>query len=373
MEKIKVALVHDWLTGRRGGEKVLEVLAEIFPQAPIYTLFHFRGSQIPALENRKIYSSFLQRAPWLRRYYRFYLPLFPLAIELFNLQEYDLVLSSSHCVAKGVIPRPGAIHVAYIHSPMRYAWNQYYAYFDPRRLSLFERWLIPPLIHYLRLWDVTSSARVDYFVANSINVAKRIERYYYRRAEVIYPPVDTDFFVPSQDTSRDNYFLIVSALVPYKRIELAIEAFNRWPKPLLIIGQGPEEKKLRKMASSHIKFLKNVKDEELRTLYQRAQGFILPGEEDFGIATVEAQACGTPVIAFGRGGSLETVIPEVTGVLFEEPTVEALLEALDKFERLSFNRAAIRQQAEKFSRPIFRHKMIDFLNRIWKREGENFD
>ncbi|MCX7973361.1 MAG: glycosyltransferase [Candidatus Aminicenantes bacterium] len=366
---MKVALVHDWLTGRRGGEKVLEALAEIFPQAPIYTLFHFSGSQIMEIEKRKIYTSFLQKAPFLHRYYRFYLPLFPLAIELFNLQEYDLVISSSHCVAKGIIPRPGALHIAYIHSPMRYAWNQYYAYFSSQRLSLFKRFLIPPQIHYLRLWDVSSSARVDYFIANSVNVAKRIERYYRRPAEVIYPPVDTDFFVPSKTDSRDDYFLIVSALVPYKKIELAIEAFNRLNKPLLVIGQGPEEKRLKKLASSNIRFLKNLSDEELRSFYQRARGFILPGEEDFGIATVEAQACGTPVVAFGRGGSLETVLPEITGLLFEEPTVEALLETLDKFSRLPFNRTAIRQQAEKFSRSAFRNKMINFLNQVWKKGG----
>lgn len=369
MDKIKVALVHDWLTGRRGGEKVLEVLAEIFPQAPIYTLFHFPKSQIPEIEKRKIYTSFLQKAPFLRRYYRFYLPLFPLAIELFDLQDYDLIISSSHCVAKGIIARPEALHVAYIHSPMRYAWNQYHAYFSPERLSLFQRLLIPPQIHYLRLWDVASSARVDYFVANSVNVARRIERYYHRSAEVIYPPVDTEFFQPSPDNSRDNYFLIVSALVPYKKIDLAIKAFNRLSWPLVIIGQGPEEKKLKRLAGPRIKFLKNIHDEDLRYFYQRARAFILPGEEDFGIATVEAQACGTPVIALARGGSRETVLPDITGVLFEEPTVESLLEALDKFNQLPFNKAAIRQHAEKFSRHIFRDKMVDLINRVWLKDG----
>lgn len=369
MDKINVALVHDWLTGRRGGEKVLEVLADIFPQAPIYTLFHFSNSQIPEIERRKIYTSFLQRAPFLRRYYRFYLPLFPLAIELFDLQAYDLVISSSHCVAKGIIPRPGALHVAYVHSPMRYAWNQYHAYFSPRRLSFFQRLLIPPQIHYLRLWDVASSDRVDYFVANSINVARRIERYYHRQAEVIYPPVDTEFFHPSADNFRDNYFLIVSALVPYKKIELAIEAFNRLNWPLVIIGQGPEEKKLRRLAGPSIKFLKNISDNDLRYFYQRARAFILPGEEDFGIATVEAQSCGTPVIAFSQGGAKETVLPNITGVLFEEPTVEALLEALDKFNRLPFNKAAIRQHAENFSRCNFRDKMLELINWIWQKHG----
>jgi len=372
MEKIKVALVHDWLTGRRGGEKVLEVLAEIFPQAPIYTLFHFPNSQLPEIEKKEIHTSFLQRAPFIRRFYRYYLPLFPLAIELFDLQAYDLIISSSHCVAKGIIARPESLHVAYIHSPMRYAWNQYHAYFSPQRLSLLKRLLIPPQIHYLRLWDVASSARVDYFVANSLHVARRIERYYRRQAEVIYPPADTEFFFPAADNSKEDYFLIVSALVPYKRIDLAIEAFNRLGWSLVIIGQGPEEKKLKRLAGPSIRFLKNVSDEELRCYYQRARGFILPGEEDFGLATVEAQACGTPVVAYGRGGSAEIVLPEVTGILFEELTVESLLEALDKFTRLPFNKAAIRQQAEKFSRHIFRNKMIDLINRLWLNHRGKF-
>jgi len=367
MRKVKTALIHDWLTGRRGGEKVLEVLAELFPEAPIYTLFHFPHSQVPEIEKRTIKTSFLQRLPWLRRRYRFYLPLFPLAIELFNLQEYDLIISSSHCVAKGAIPKPGALHVSYVHSPMRYAWNQYHAYFSAERLSFISRLLIPPQIHYLRLWDVTSAARVDYFIANSQHVGQRIARYYHRKAEVIYPPVDTTFFVPADSEAREDYFLIVSALVPYKKIDLAIQAFNRLQWPLLIIGQGPEERRLRRLAKSNITFLKNVSDEKLRKAYQRARAFVLPGEEDFGLATVEAQACGTPVIALGRGGSLETVRPEETGVLFPEASVEALLEALDKFERLPFNKSAIRHHAEKFSREVFREKMTQFLAQAWEK------
>ncbi len=248
MENVKVALVHDWLTGQRGGEKVLEVLAEVFPKAPIYTLFHFKGSQREDIERRVIRTSFLQGMPFLRKKYRSYLPLFPLAVEMFDLQDYDLVVSTSHCVAKGVIPRPDALHVSYIHSPMRYAWNLYFSYFSPARLSPFSRFLIPPVVHGLRTWDVASSARVDHFVANSANVARRIERYYRREADIIHPPADTDFYTPDESLPAGDFFLIVSALVPYKRIDLAVEAFNRTGAPLRIVGTGPEYKALKRRA-----------------------------------------------------------------------------------------------------------------------------
>lgn len=365
MEKLRVALIHDWLTGQRGGEKVLEVLAEIFPDAPIYTLFHFPGSQADAIENRKIVTSFLQRFPLAKRHYRSYLPLFPLAAELFDLEDYDLIISSSHCVAKGVIPRPDALHISYIHSPVRYAWNQYFAYFASQKLSFFSRLAIPPVIHYLRIWDESSSSRVDHFVANSRNVAKRIEKYYRRQAEVIYPPVDTEFFQPAELNTED-YFLIVSALVPYKKIDLAVEVFNRTRLPLKIVGQGPEYKYLRKRAFSNIEFIGPVSQEDLLHLYQNAKAYIMPGEEDFGITSLEAQACGVPVIALGRGGATETVIPEKTGLFFEETKVESLLAALDKLQGFEFNKTAIRANALNFSREIFREKMVSCIEKKWE-------
>jgi len=364
MDNVKVALVHDWLTGQRGGEKVLEVLAEIFPEAPIYTLFHFPGSQVSAIENRDIRTSFLQGWPFLRKRYRSYLALFPLAAELFDLQEYDLVISSSHCVAKGVIPRPDALHISYVHSPVRYAWSQYPAYFSPRQLSGFSRIFIPPIIHYLRMWDVSASARVDHFVANSRNVGRRIEKYYRRRADVIHPPADTDFFQPSP-ASPEDYFLVVSALVPYKRIDLAIRVFNRRGARLKIVGQGPEERKLRKIAGPHTEFLGAVDPTSLLRLFQSARALILPGEEDFGITALEAQACGTPVIAYGRGGALETVIPGKSGLFFPELKVESLLAALDKFQGLEFNKPDIRSQAASFSRDIFKEKLQAYIRRKW--------
>ncbi len=369
MENAKVALVHDWLTGQRGGEKVLEVLAEIFPKAPIYTLFHVKSSQHPDIEKRVIRTSFLQRMPFLEKKYRSYLPLFPMAIEMFDLQEYDLVVSTSHCVAKGAIPAPDALHVCYIHSPMRYAWNLYFSYFAPERLSPFSRWLIPPIIHRLRTWDAVSAARVDRFVANSANVARRVGKYYRREAGVIPPPVDTEFYKPDGSVPRGDYHLVVSALVPYKRIDLAIEAFNRTGEPLKIVGVGPEYPALRKGARANVEFLGAVEAGDLRRLYQGAAAFLLPGEEDFGIATLEAQACGTPVIAYGRGGSLETVVPAETGLLFEEPTVVGLLGALDKFRTFACNRETIRSNAMRFSREMFKEGISSYIRKAWSERG----
>jgi glycosyltransferase involved in cell wall biosynthesis len=366
MEYLRVALVHDWLTGQRGGEKVLEALAELFPRAPIFTLFHFPGSQSASIEERDIRTSFLQKMPFLRGRYRSYLPLFPLAVEQFDLQDFDLVVSSSHCVAKGAIPSAEALHVAYIHSPVRYAWNQYFAYFGPGKTGPFGRWLVPPILHRLRVWDVTSSARVDWFIANSRAVARRVEKYYRRAAEVIHPPVDTDFFtLPPSEPDRTS-FLIVSALVPYKLIDRAVVAFRRGTRRLRIVGDGPDYRALRKMAGPNVDFLGPVSGADLRALYQDAAALLLPGEEDFGIAPLEAQACGTPVVAFGRGGALETVIPGETGLLYDLPTPDALAAALDKFETLSFNKHSLRSHALGFSRAVFKEKLTASLGREWR-------
>ncbi|MBN1222367.1 MAG: glycosyltransferase [Candidatus Aminicenantes bacterium] len=363
METPKVALVHDWLTGQRGGEKVLEVFAEIFPTAPIYTLFHFQGSQAADIEKRLIHTSFIQRLPLLKKRYRFYLPLFPLAVELFDFQEYDMIVSTSHCAAKGAIPNPDALHICYVHSPMRYAWNQYFSYFAPDKLGFFARRVIPPVMHRLRIWDESSSHRVDHFVANSRSVAARIQKYYRRAADVIHPPVDTDLFYPGEKV--DDYFLIVSALVPYKKIDLAVRVFNQNGLPLRIVGQGPDYKGLKRMAKSNIRFMGALSYEELRRCYQEARALIMPGEEDFGINALESQACGVPVIAYGRGGATETVIPEETGLLFSELSVAGLLAVLDKFPNITFNKKTIRANALNFSRDTFKRKALSFFNTKW--------
>lgn len=366
MKNARAVLVHDWLTGRRGGEKVLEVLAEIFPAAPIYTLFHFPGSQIPEIESRTIRTSFLQRMPLLRGHYRHYLPLFPLAAELFDLQSFDLIVSSSHCTAKGVIPGPDSLHVSYVHSPVRYAWNQYSAYFGPGKLGPFTRFAVPPLIHGLRTWDTASSARVDRFIANSRAVARRIEKYYRRTAEVVHPPVDTEFFTPPDSEPERKYFLAVTALVPYKRIDLAVAACNLRGYPLKVVGDGPEYRALRKAAGPTIEFLGPVAGADLRRLYREAAAYLMPGEEDFGISAVEAQACGTPVVALGRGGVLETVRPGETGLYFAEATPADLAGALDKCRSMTFNNASLRAHALSFSRGVFREKMETRLAEMWR-------
>ncbi len=365
MEKVRVALVHDWLTGQRGGEKVLEVLAEIFPGAPIFTLFHFPGSQAESVEERDIRTSFIQRLPFLKKRYRTYLPLFPLAAELFDLADYDLVVSSSHCVAKGVIPSPDSLHLSYVHSPVRYAWNQYSAYFSPADLSLISRLFIPRVIHRLRIWDVSSSARVDHFIANSGNVARRIGRYYRREADVIHPPADTEFFTLPEFEPDRRYFLVVSALVPYKRIGLAVEVFNETGEPLKIVGTGPDLRKLRKRAGPNIEFLGQVPADRLRDLYRGALALLMPGEEDFGICAVESQACGTPVIAYGRGGALESVIRDETGVFFSDLTPAGLRGALDNFRGVKFNKSSLRANAMRFSRSLFKQKLAAYVEDKW--------
>ncbi|MEM7048823.1 MAG: glycosyltransferase [Acidobacteriota bacterium] len=349
----RVALVHDWLTGMRGGEKVLEALAALFPEAPIYTLFHFPGSVSEALESHPIHTSFLQRAPGLRRHYRRFLPLFPAAIEDLDLAPYDLVISSSHCVAKGIVPAPDALHLCYCHTPMRYAWDQEHAYF-PRRRGLTAR-LRGLALTRLRTWDVASAPRVDAYFANSTFVARRIRRYYGREAEILHPPVDVDFYrLPPEAPGERPYALVVTALAPYKRVDLAITACQRLGLDLEIIGTGPELDRLRTLAGSNTRFLGRVPAETLRAKLQGARCLVQPGIEDFGIAPVEALACGTPVVALGRGGVLDIVENGVHGVLYEPPDdAEALAAAIDKSSRIRFNTLNLRARAEAFSTVVF--------------------
>ena len=363
---MRVALIHDWLTGMRGGERCLEVFCELFPGATLYTLFHFRGSCSPRIESMNIRTSFLQRAPGLRRYYRRLLPLFPLAVESFDLRGYDLVLSSSHCVAKGAIPPPGTRHIAYIHTPMRYAWDMAPEYFG--RAGRVARWASAPILNYLRVWDTASSARVDHFVANSRHVALRIGRYYRRRATVIHPPVETGRFAVSREDR--GYYLIVSALVPYKRVDVAVEAFNRLRIPLRIVGQGPEARRLQRMAQRHVAFLGWQDDEALAEHYAGCRALVFPGVEDFGIVPLEAMAAGKPVIAYAAGGVLESVVPpgdphgrSPTGLLYRSPTPEGLMEAVQRFEKGTerFDPEAIRAHAQRFDRRVFKEAIRRFV------------
>ena len=347
---MSVALVHDWLTGMRGGEKVLECLCELFPDADLFTLIHVAGSVSPEIERHRITTSFVQHLPMANRQYRRYLPLFPRAIEALDLRGHDFVISSSHCAAKSVIAPAGVRHLCYCHSPMRYAWDQFDAYFGPGRVgAVASRLVYRPMLTRLARWDAATAARVDRFVANSQYVAGRIRRYYNRGATIVYPPVDTVFYHPLDD-ARDGHFLIVSALVPYKRIDLAMAACERVGARLRVVGDGPERARLEAAAGPDVEFLGRLTDEQIRDEYRRAAAVLLPGEEDFGIVPVEAQACGTPVVALARGGVLETVRNDDTGVLFSEPDVDAMAAALDRVASLTFDRARIRAHAERFSR-----------------------
>jgi glycosyltransferase involved in cell wall biosynthesis len=346
----RVALVHDWLTGMRGGEKVLEVLCELFPSADIFTLFHVPGSVSATIERHPIHTSLIQWMPFASAHYRRYLPLFPFAIEHLDLDGHDLVISSSHCVAKSVIRPGGARHLCYCLSPMRYAWDQFDAYFGPERVgATTSRWLYRPVMARMARWDRATAGRADRFVAISRYVAGRIRRYYNREASIVYPPVDTVFYCPAA-VPAERHFLIVSALVPYKRIDLAIEACRRQGAMLRIIGDGPERGRLERQAGQSAVFLGSRSNEEIRDEYRRACAVLLPGEEDFGIVPVEAQACGRPVVAYGRGGACETVIDGETGVLFTEASAHSLADALDRVARTSFDPGRLRRHAERFSR-----------------------
>ncbi|HTQ80848.1 MAG TPA: glycosyltransferase [Thermoanaerobaculia bacterium] len=362
---MSVALVHDWLTGMRGGEKVLEHLCALYPRAPIHTLFHFPGSVSRAIESHPIHTSFLNRAPGIERHYRRYLPLFPIAIEEFDFQGFDLILSSSHCVAKGVIAPPGTFHVCYCHTPMRYAWDQEHAYF-PRRTGLAAH-LRSLTLSALRTWDAASASRVDRFVANSSFVAERIRRYYGRDAEVAHPPVDVDFFTPGEAGPAEahaGYGLMVSALAPYKRLELGIAACERAGLPLYIVGEGPEHARLAALAGPKTHLLGRVSAERLRDLYRGALCLLQPGIEDFGIACVEALACGTPVAAVARGGVLDIVDDGVHGALYpEDAGVDGLVTAIDKTRQIRSNQPVLRQRAERFSAQRFVERLSSLVTR----------
>jgi len=351
----RIAFVHDWLTGMRGGEKVLEVMCERFPEAELFTLVHIPGTVSRVIEQRPIHTSFIQRLPWVRRFYRHYLPLFPLAISRWDFDRFDLVVSVSHCCVKSVPAPHGGRHLCYCLTPMRYGWDQFDAYFGPERLGRVGSAVMRPVMRTMAEWDRRTADRPNRYVAISHYVAGRIGRYYNRGASVVYPPVDTAFFTPDPDPARETtrYALIVSALVPYKRIDLAIDACRLARIPLRIVGEGPERAALEARAAGSATFHGRLDDGALRTLYQQAAVVVLPGEEDFGIAPLEAQACGRPVVALGRGGALETVIDGETGALVSESSAAAFATAISAVVSRPFDAAAIRRHAEQFGRERF--------------------
>ena len=370
---MRIALVHDWLTGMRGGEKVLSLLCGLLPEADVLTLVHVRGSCDRRIERMRIRTSFLDDLPAVGRYYRFLLPLMPLAIEAFSAEPYDLVISSSHCVAKGVICPPRALHVCYCYTPMRYVWAQAAAYQSAAGLAGMGLLAFRKL---LRTWDGRSAARVSHFIAISRTVADRIRRTYRRDAQVIYPPVNTTFYTPD-GRSPEDFYLMVTALVPYKRVDQAIEAFNRLGRPLCIIGSGPQRKRLAASAGPNVTFLGWQSDDVLRDHYRRCRALIFPGEEDFGIIPVEAMACGAPVIAFGAGGATETVLdaaagpPGPTGLLYTPQTPDALADAVLRFERHAdaFEPARLRNWAVRFGERRFLDEFARAVGALAARRG----
>ncbi|MCX7045181.1 MAG: glycosyltransferase [Candidatus Sumerlaeota bacterium] len=420
MSAPRIALVHDWLNGMRGGEKVLEVFCELFPKATLFTLFHEPEKLSPLLRGMDTRVSAWNRYAFLRKRYRHLLPLLPRLIEQFDFTGFDLIISTSHCVAKGAIPRGGAKHLSYVFSPMRYVWDLYETYQE--RASLPARMGLAFFRGRLQRWDVASSARVTHFIADSQNIANKIKKIYHRDAEVIYPPVDCDFFgvrdsgfgtrcsgfgtrdselnapdsgtpiekmiaaspepqVPSPEpriqspesrtpnpepqVPTPDYYLVCSAMVPYKRLDIAIASCRRLGRRLIVAGQGPERERLMQLAGEGIEFTEGwIGDEQLRELYCNCRALLFPGEEDFGIIPLEAMACGRPVIALRKGGAMETVVEGKTGLFFDDQTPESLMAAIQRFEGMAFSPAAARARAEEFSRPLCRARLAEAVERI---------
>lgn len=372
---MRVAIVHDWLVTYAGAERVLGQLIQVFPEADLFSVVDFLSDADRAqLLNKRAKTTFIQRLPGAQAKYRSYLPLMPLAIEQLDLSAYDLVISSSHAVAKGVLTGPDQVHVSYVHSPIRYAWDMQHQYLRESGLDRgLKSWAARWLLHRIRLWDSRTANGVDHFICNSSFIARRISKTYGRNAEVIHPPVDVDSF--SLSTEKEDFYFTASRLVPYKRIDVIVEAFSQTPnRRLVVVGDGPEMSKIRSKAAANIQMLGYQPDGVLRDLMERANAFVFAAEEDFGIVPVEAQACGTPVIAFGKGGALETVVGEgqsPTGVFFAEQSASSIIDAVDVFEmkRDFYLPEACRANAERFSALAFRNRFLSSVNQVLAAHG----
>ena len=370
MTNPKTVLVHEWLVNYAGSEKCVESFTNIWKDVDVYTLVDFLDDDLRniILKGKQAHTSFIQHLPYAKTQHRKYLPLFPMAIESFNLKYYDLIFSSSHAVAKGVRTRKDQLHICYCHSPMRYAWDDADYYLQEANLTSGLKGIISKVVlKYLRKWDIKSANNVNYFIANSNHIAKKIKRIYNRDADVIYPPVDTQKF--SLVTEKDDFYLTASRLVPYKRIDLIVDAFaNMLDKKLVVIGSGPEKDKILSKATPNVDVMGYQDFESLKSYMQKAKAFVFAAEEDFGIIVVEAMACGTPVIALNKGGAAESVINGETGILFPEQTVESIIEAVKSFEPISdsINYTEIRRHSEKFSRKTFEEKIKDYVDDKYK-------
>ncbi len=361
---MKIALLHDWIIDIAGSENVFKAICQLFPNADIYTIIYDRNSlKKLGIENRNVYSSIVQKFPFLKKFYRHYFFIYPIIVEQFDLSKYDLIISSSHAFIKGVLKHSYQIHICYCHTPIRYAWDLYFEYM--KSLNPILKLLAIYFFHKIRIWDYVISQRVDYFIANSNYVARRIKAIYNKDAYVIHPPVDVEKFEISKD--RENYYITIGRFVPYKKFDIIVRAFSKMrDKKLIIIGDGPDFNKVKKIASSNVELLGYQSFENLKKYLSKAKAFVYMADEDFGISVVEAQACGIPVIAYKKGGVLETVIENKTGIFFNEQSEDSLISAINKFESIEdkFDSYEIRKYAEQFSINVFKEKFIKFLNSI---------
>ncbi|WP_169779525.1 glycosyltransferase family 4 protein [Campylobacter curvus] len=370
---MKKALIHDWFSVYAGAEKCVESFTNIWDDFEIFSLIDFlderdRGA---VLKGKRAHTSFIQNLPFAKSKYRNYLPLFPFAIERFDLSEFDLVLSSSHAVAKGVLTNANQLHISYVHTPIRYAWDLYHQYLKESGLERGLKGLLAKyFLHKIRIWDASCANRVDHYIANSRYVARRIKKIYGKDSAVIYPPVDTAKFELKE--RKDDFYLTASRMVPYKKIDLVVDAFSKSGKRLVVIGDGPDMAKVKSKATKNIEILGYQNDDVMRETMQRAKAFVFAAEEDFGITPVEAQACGTPVICLGKGGAKETIVDMVTGVHFNEQNLPNLLDAVDKFEKNIeiFEPSKIRLHALKFSKERFEREIKEFVEEKYKNFKE---
>jgi len=365
---MRIALVHDYLVQYGGAERVLECFCELFPHAPIYTLIYNKDSMHGKFADKNIRTSFLQKIPFAKKRHRVFPGLMPMAIEQFDFSKYDIVLSDSSSYAKGIITKPKTLHICYMHTPMRYAWDDCQKYTSDFYFPSFVKKMIPFFMNYIRLWDRTSVERVDHLIANSNFVAKRIKKYYKKEALVIHPPVDIERFHIGK--GEGGYFLMVGRLLAYKRFDIAVRAFNDLGLPLKIISRGPEMKRLKKMAKKNIEFLGRVSDDDLAKYYADCKAFVFPQEEDFGIVAIEAMAAGRPVVAFRGGDIPEHIEEDKMGVFFDEQNPESLKEAVKKVQFMSFDSHYIREQSKKFDRELFKAKIMEYIKSEISRKNK---
>lgn len=368
---MKIAIAYDYMTQMGGGERVIQALHEIFPDAPIYTVVYCPETMSDDFRKMDIRTSFVNRLPLSHKKFELYIPLFAFGMEQFDFREYDVVLSVSTMVAKGVVTGPRTCHVSLCFTPMRWAWDLYHDYLAELKDARFTRWAFRFWTHYYRIWDIASVSRVNYFIAGSEVASRRIRKHYSRDADVIYPPIDTSRFTPSGDAPED-FYLVVSRLAYAKRIDVVVEAFAHTDRRLIVIGQGERLPHLKKIATPNIEFLGYQSDEVVRDHYSRCRALLFPGEEDFGLTPVEAQACGRPVIAYAAGGSLETVIEGETGVFFDEQAADAVRVAVEKFEAIDFDPVRIRRNAERFDSKIFETRIRAFVEAKRNEYQETF-